>query len=105
MRRRASRRRSATEAARRSRRSTGSVSNRSNRRTERSVSNTPTSMHDLFDGFEPAPIPSRALTRRIDYAGSVHDDREIDAVIAVLRGGPQALRIGKNVRAFEQGVA
>ena len=43
--------------------------------------------------------------RRIDYAGSVHDEREIDAVVAVLRGGPQALRIGKNVRAFEQGVA
>ena len=43
--------------------------------------------------------------RRVDYAGSVHDDREIDAVTAVLRGGPQALRIGKNVRAFEQGVA
>jgi CDP-6-deoxy-D-xylo-4-hexulose-3-dehydrase len=42
--------------------------------------------------------------RRIEYAGSVHDDREIDAVVAVLRGGPQALRIGKNVRAFEQGV-
>ncbi len=42
--------------------------------------------------------------RRIDYAGSVHDDREIEAVVAVLRGGPQALRIGKNVRAFEQGV-
>ena len=44
-------------------------------------------------------------TRRIDYAGSVHDEREIEAVVAVLRGGPQALRIGKNVRAFEQGVA
>ena len=44
-------------------------------------------------------------TRRIDYAGSVHDDREIEAVVAVLRGGPQALRIGKNVRAFEQGVS
>ena len=43
--------------------------------------------------------------RRIDYAGSVHGDREIDAVVAVLRGGPQALRIGKNVRAFEQGIA
>jgi CDP-6-deoxy-D-xylo-4-hexulose-3-dehydrase len=43
--------------------------------------------------------------RRIDYAGSVHDDREIEAVVAVLRGGPQALRIGKNVRAFEQAVA
>lgn len=44
-------------------------------------------------------------TRRIDYAGSVHDDREIEAVVAGLRGGPQALRIGKNVRAFEQAVA
>jgi CDP-6-deoxy-D-xylo-4-hexulose-3-dehydrase len=43
--------------------------------------------------------------RRIEYAGSVHDEREIEAVVAVLRGGPQALRIGKHVRAFEQGVA
>jgi CDP-6-deoxy-D-xylo-4-hexulose-3-dehydrase len=43
--------------------------------------------------------------RRIDYAGSVHDEREIEAVVAVLRGGPQALRIGKNVRAFEAAVA
>ena len=37
--------------------------------------------------------------RRIDYAGSVHDEREIEAVVEVLRGGPQALRIGKRVRA------
>jgi CDP-6-deoxy-D-xylo-4-hexulose-3-dehydrase len=43
--------------------------------------------------------------RRIDYAGSVHDEREIEAVVEVLRGGPQALRIGKAVRTFEQGVA
>ena len=43
--------------------------------------------------------------RRIPYAGSVHDDREVEAVLDVLRGGSQALRIGKNVRAFEQGVA
>ena len=43
--------------------------------------------------------------RRIHYAGSVHDEEEIEAVVEVLRGGPQALRIGKNVRAFEQGVA
>jgi CDP-6-deoxy-D-xylo-4-hexulose-3-dehydrase len=43
--------------------------------------------------------------RRIDYAGSVHDEREIDAVVEVLRGGPTALRIGKNVRAMEQRVA
>src|SRR6185295_2717017 len=45
------------------------------------------------------------MTRRIDYAGSVHDNREIEAVVAVLRGGPQALRIGKQVRAFEQRIA
>ncbi|MCU1365647.1 MAG: putative aminotransferase [Ilumatobacteraceae bacterium] len=44
-------------------------------------------------------------TRRIDYAGSVHDDAEIEAVVAVLRGGAQALRIGKNVRRFEEEVA
>lgn len=43
--------------------------------------------------------------RRIDYAGSVHDEREIEAVVAVLRGGPQALRIGKNVKAMERKVA
>ncbi|HEX4493561.1 MAG TPA: DegT/DnrJ/EryC1/StrS family aminotransferase [Acidimicrobiia bacterium] len=43
--------------------------------------------------------------RRIDYAGSVHDEREIEAVVAVLRGGPTALRIGRNVRAMEQRVA
>ena len=50
--------------------------------------------------IEPAEVP-----RRIDYAGSVHDEREIDAVVAVLRAGPQALRIGRSVRAFEQAVA
>jgi CDP-6-deoxy-D-xylo-4-hexulose-3-dehydrase len=43
--------------------------------------------------------------RRIDYAGSVHDEREIEAVVSVLRGGPQALRIGKSVRAFEGRIA
>jgi CDP-6-deoxy-D-xylo-4-hexulose-3-dehydrase len=43
--------------------------------------------------------------RRIDYAGSVHDEREIEAVLAVLRGGPTALRIGKHVRAMEERVA
>lgn len=43
--------------------------------------------------------------RRIEYAGSVHDQREIDAVMAVLTGGPTALRIGKHVRAMEQRVA
>lgn len=43
--------------------------------------------------------------RRIEYAGSVHDEREIEAVVEVLRGGPTSLRIGKNVRAMEQRVA
>jgi CDP-6-deoxy-D-xylo-4-hexulose-3-dehydrase len=43
--------------------------------------------------------------RRIDYAGSVHDEQEISACLEVLRGGATALRIGKNVREFEEGVA
>jgi CDP-6-deoxy-D-xylo-4-hexulose-3-dehydrase len=43
--------------------------------------------------------------RRIDYAGSVHDEREIEAVVEVLQGGPTALRIGKNVKAMEARVA
>ncbi|MCB1271355.1 MAG: aminotransferase class I/II-fold pyridoxal phosphate-dependent enzyme, partial [Microthrixaceae bacterium] len=44
-------------------------------------------------------------SRRIDYAGSVHDQREIDAVVEVLRGGPTALRIGRNVKEMERRVA
>jgi CDP-6-deoxy-D-xylo-4-hexulose-3-dehydrase len=43
--------------------------------------------------------------RRIAYAGSVHDEREIEAVVEVLRGGPTALRIGRNVRTMEARVA
>lgn len=43
--------------------------------------------------------------RRIDYAGSVHDDAEIEAVVEVLRGGPTSMRIGKNVKAMERRVA
>ena len=43
--------------------------------------------------------------RRIEYAGSVHDEREIEAVVAVLRAGPTALRIGRNVKAMERRVA
>ncbi|MTA78888.1 MAG: aminotransferase class I/II-fold pyridoxal phosphate-dependent enzyme, partial [Actinobacteria bacterium] len=43
--------------------------------------------------------------RRIEYAGSVHDEREIEAVVEVLRAGPTALRIGKNVKAMEKRVA
>src|SRR3954451_23116287 len=44
-------------------------------------------------------------SRRIEYAGSVHDEREIEAVVEVLRGGQTALRIGKNVKAMEARVA
>jgi CDP-6-deoxy-D-xylo-4-hexulose-3-dehydrase len=43
--------------------------------------------------------------RRIPYAGSVHDEREIEAIVGVLRAGPQALRIGRNVRDFESKIA
>ncbi len=43
--------------------------------------------------------------KRIDYAGSVHDEEEIEAVVSVLRGGPTALRIGKHVREMEGLVA
>lgn len=39
------------------------------------------------------------------YAGSVHGEEEVAAVSEVLRAGPEALRIGRNVRRFEQGVA
>jgi CDP-6-deoxy-D-xylo-4-hexulose-3-dehydrase len=45
------------------------------------------------------------VTRKIPYAGSVHDEREVAAVCEVLRGGPQALRIGPHVREFEQRIA
>lgn len=44
-------------------------------------------------------------TRRIEYAGSVHDEREIAAVVEVLRAGPSAMRIGRNVREMERRVA
>ena len=43
--------------------------------------------------------------KRIEYAGSVHDDEEIEAVVEVLRGGATALRIGKHVKAMERLVA
>ena len=50
------------------------------------------------------PTPTKPV-RRIEYAGSVHDEEEVEAVVEVLRGGPTALRIGRNVRAFEAQVA
>ena len=42
--------------------------------------------------------PGATPRRRIDYAGSVHDEREIAAVLQVLKGPSTALRIGKQVR-------
>jgi CDP-4-dehydro-6-deoxyglucose reductase, E1 len=50
-------------------------------------------------------VTDAGSTRRIDYAGSVHDEREIAAVVELLRGGPTALRIGRNVKAMEARVA
>jgi len=43
--------------------------------------------------------------KRVEYAGSVHDEEEIEAVVSVLRGGPTALRIGRNVKEMERLVA
>ncbi|MEO5838199.1 MAG: aminotransferase class I/II-fold pyridoxal phosphate-dependent enzyme [Acidimicrobiales bacterium] len=43
--------------------------------------------------------------KRVEYSGSVHDEEEIDAVVAVLRAGPGGLRIGKNVKEMERLVA
>ena len=43
--------------------------------------------------------------RRIEYAGSVHDEQEVQAVLEVLRGGATAMRIGKHVRRMEELVA
>lgn len=43
--------------------------------------------------------------KRIEYAGSVHGEEEIEAVVGVLRGGATALRIGKHVREMERLVA
>ncbi|HME77883.1 MAG TPA: DegT/DnrJ/EryC1/StrS family aminotransferase [Mycobacterium sp.] len=42
---------------------------------------------------------------RVVYARSVHDEAEINACLEVLRGGPFALKIGKNVAEMERRVA
>jgi CDP-6-deoxy-D-xylo-4-hexulose-3-dehydrase len=42
---------------------------------------------------------------RVIYARSVHDEAEINACLEVLRGGPYALKIGKNVAEMERRVA
>lgn len=43
--------------------------------------------------------------RKIPYAGSVHDQAEIDAMLAILNGPPSAMTIGRNVAAMENEVA
>lgn len=45
------------------------------------------------------------MSKRVLYAGSVHDDDEINACLEVLRSGPTAFRIGKRVADFEKQVA
>jgi CDP-6-deoxy-D-xylo-4-hexulose-3-dehydrase len=45
------------------------------------------------------------VDQRVLYAGSVHDDAEIDAVVEVLRSGPSAFRIGRRVTEFERQIA
>lgn len=45
------------------------------------------------------------MDQRVLYAGSVHDDAEIDAVVEVLRSGPSAFRIGRRVAEFERQIA
>ncbi len=42
---------------------------------------------------------------RVFYSSSVHDEREIDAVVEVLRSGPQGLWPGRRVAAMEREVA
>ena len=44
-------------------------------------------------------------TERIFYSSSVHDEREIDAVVEVLRSGPQGLWPGRRVVRMEREVA
>ena len=43
--------------------------------------------------------------QRIEYAGSVHDEEEVQAVLSVLRGGATALRIGPHTKEMERLVA
>jgi CDP-6-deoxy-D-xylo-4-hexulose-3-dehydrase len=45
------------------------------------------------------------LTDRVFYSSSVHDEREIEAVVEVLRSGPQGLWPGRRVVKMEHAVA
>ena len=55
--------------------------------------------------LRPTRYRAAMASKRIDYAGSVHDEREIEAVVEVLRGGATALRIGAHVAEMERLVA
>jgi CDP-4-dehydro-6-deoxyglucose reductase, E1 len=45
------------------------------------------------------------MMERVFYSSSVHDEREIEAVVEVLRSGPQGLWPGRRVVAMERAVA
>ena len=45
------------------------------------------------------------MTERVFYSSSVHDEAEIEAVVEVLRSGPQGLWPGRRVNAMERAVA
>src|SRR3954465_4703163 len=45
------------------------------------------------------------MEERVFYSSSVHDDREIEAVVEVLRSGPQGLCPGRRVGKMEREVA
>lgn len=45
------------------------------------------------------------MSERVFYSSSVHDEAEIDAVVEVLRSGPQGLWPGRRVNAMERRVA
>ena len=45
------------------------------------------------------------MTERVFYSSSVHDEAEIEAVVEVLRSGPQGLWPGRRVNALERAVA
>ncbi len=45
------------------------------------------------------------MSERIFYSASVHDEREIEAVVEVLRSGPQGLWPGRRVNGMERRVA
>lgn len=59
-------------------------------------------MTDPQNTTEPQDTPD---PKRLLYAGSVHDEAEIEACIEVLRSGPTAFRIGPRVAEFERQVA